>query len=156
MPNDTILDTDDIKRTIKRRFCPYVLLPAVRDILHPSHQPSPKPDNPRIPPTPNNPSRGLDFAKHKDKELLSTNQFFRRVIQKNGLFLKDVPNPMLDDDSEECAKYLFTGGCSNAKCSRQASHSPPTGQRKVNALKFKSECLHRYLAAKKPSDPDFH
>ena len=36
VPSDVILDTDKIKRTIKRRYCPYVLLPAIRDILHPS------------------------------------------------------------------------------------------------------------------------
>ena len=68
VPSDAILDTDDIKRTIKRRYCPYVLLPAIRDILHPS-LPNPKPNNPRNPPTINNPSRGhaLEFNKHNDR-----------------------------------------------------------------------------------------
>ena len=164
VPSDAILDTDDIKRTIKRRYCPYELLPAIRDILHPS-LPNPKTNNPRNPPTTNNPRNPptttdpkpeIKFSKHKDRELISSQQFFRKVIQKNGLFLVGVPNPMLDDDSEECAKYLFTGACGNPKCSRRGSHTPPTGQRKVDALKFKSECLQRYLAAKGPSDPDFH
>ena len=77
------------------------------------------------------------------------------MIKENGPFLKDVPNLMLDDDSEECAKYLFTGPCGNPKCKRGGAHSPPTDQRKVNALKYKSECLQRYLTAKGPSDPDF-
>ena len=166
MPSDAILDTDDIKRTIKRRYCAYDLLPAIRDILHPS-LPNPKPNDSHNPPTTNNPrnsptttnpkpKNALEFSRHKDKELISSHQFFRRVIQKNGLYRKDVPNPMLDDDLEECAKILFTGDCSNPRCSRKDSHIPPTGQRKVDALKFKSECLQRYLAAKDPSDPDFH
>ena len=156
VPGDTILDTDDIKRTIKRRFCPYELLPAIRDILHPP-KPTHNPKIPRNPPGPNNPAAGpgLVFKKHKDKELVSSNNFFRKVIQKHGLFLKDVPNLMLNDDSEECAKYVYTGSCGNPQCKRGGSHSPPTGQRKINALKFKSEYLQRYLTAKRPSDPDF-
>ena len=156
VPADAILDTDDIKRTIKRRYCPYKLLPAVKDILYPP-QPFNAPTIPRNQPPPNKKTggTGLSFVKHADKDLVGTPNFFRRVIQKHGIFLKNVPNPMFDDDTEECAKYVFTGSCGNPKCKRGGTHTRPVGQRKVNALRYKSECLQRYLAAKGPSDPDF-
>jgi hypothetical protein len=156
VPSDDILDTDDIKKAIKRRYCPYELLPAVQAILHPP--PSSGRKKPSDPTPPSNAGRGGDkkgAAKHQDKDLKNSHNFFRQVIQKHGLFLKNVPNPVFNDKSEECSKFVFTGQCSAPNCKRGASHSPPTGARKTNLLSFRAECLERYNAAKGPSDPDF-
>lgn len=154
--SDDILDTDDIKKAIKRRYCPYELLPAVQTILHP---PPPsgrkKSGDPAPAPKAGRGSGKKGPAKHQDKDLKNSHNFFRQVIQKHGLFLENVPNPVFNDKSEECSKYVFTGQCGAPNCKRGASHSPPTGTRKTNLLSFRTECLERYNAAKGPSDPDF-
>jgi hypothetical protein len=153
LPNDAILDTDDLKRSIKRRYCPTRMLPAIQNILHPATSPHASrggPKNPQALATKAGPP-----ARHTDSQLKVSQACFRAVIQKQGLFLPNVPKPMFNSSEEECAKYLFTGLCMNKKCKRKASHTPPTAQRKANAAKFKAECLARYNAAKGPSDPDF-
>ena len=80
---------------------------------------------------------------------------FRLVIQKHGINCRNVPNPMLNANEEECAKHVFTGACMAKDCKRKSAHTPPQGQRKLDSAKFRSECLARYNAAKGPSDPDF-
>jgi hypothetical protein len=79
--SDDILDTDDIKKAIKRRYCPYELLPAVQTILHP---PPPsgrkKPSDPASAPKAGRGSGKKGPAKHQDKDLKNSHNFFRQVI----------------------------------------------------------------------------
>ena len=147
------MDTDDVKRDIKRRTFSYSLPPAIKKILHPS---SSEPKRPRGSDGPDNPKAGDERGsdKHKVKCLKVSKECFRLVIQGCGINRKNVPNPMFNEHKEECAKYLYTGICSK-RCRRNDQHVPPSGQRKVEALKFKNECLERYKTCKKPSDPDF-
>ena len=98
--------------------------------------------------------QSLQFDQHEDKELKRDKAFFREVIQKNGLFLKDCPKPMFNADMEECGKFVYLGICNN-KCPRNASHCLPTGTRKSNLRKFKEDCLSRYKASKHSGAPDF-
>jgi hypothetical protein len=156
MPDDAILDTDDIMRGIKRRHCPFKMLPAIEAVLHPPTPTRGKGSGGGGGGNPDKPSKNqAKTAKHKDSDLKCSHKMFNLVIQKQGLYLRDVPCPMFNANVEECAKYVFTGLCKNSNCERKAAHTPPQGQRKLDLVKYKTECLARYNAAKSPSDPDF-
>ena len=153
MPNNSILETDDIKRGIKRRYCPFKMLPAIKAILHTSMTSKGRGGGGG---TTNKPSKNrVKDDKHNDVDLKCPHTVFNLVIQKQGIHLKNVPNPMFNAKDEECTKYVFTGLCKVPDCSRKASHTPPQGQRKLDCMKFRSECLARYNVAKGPFDPDF-
>ena len=154
IPDDSLLDTDDVKRAIKRRVFDYKLPPKVHRILHSPHT---KGDTRSARREGGGPGRDgkTKPPSHTDADLKKSHKFFRFVIQKNGIHKNGIPKVMFDDTTEECAKYVFTGSCKNDKCPRAPSHVLPTGERKKALLKYASECKARYDASKGPNDPDF-
>ena len=161
VPRDIILDSDDIKRSIMRRTFTFTLPAAIQAILHPvTHQNRGGGERgggrggEREARAPAAPPGQLTFDKHNVKEIKRSRKFFKEVIQKQGLFLPNVPKPMYDETQEECGIYLFTGTC-NPNCARSGAHVPPTGERKADILEYKKSCIARYNANKPANGQDF-
>ena len=131
-----------------RQTFSYILPPDIQAILHPDprqHQRGGGGGGRRETGDPTGQLEKLTFDKHSVKEIKCSRKFSKDVIQKQGLFLPNVPKLMLDEENEECCIYLSTGIC-NPNCARSKAHVPPTGEHKAAILEYKKGCLGRYNA----------
>ena len=155
IPNDAILNCESIQRNILRGIQPLALIPAIKDILHPI-----APSNSNTGPGAGRErERGsgkdsLDFQTHNDRSLKKSRKYYKDVIQQFGLHCQGIPNPMFDEDMEECGKFVFLGSCNN-KCKRKKAHVAATGQRKANLRKFNEDCHNRHKADRGDAALDF-
>lgn len=136
------------------------MLPAIEAVLHPPTTSKGGGGRGGGDGNPNKPTKDQqdkgNTAKHNFSDLKCSHKMFHLVIQKYGLLLKIIPNPMFNANEEESTKYIFTGVCMNPNCKRKSSHTPPQCQQNLDNARFRSECLTRYNAAKGPSDPAFY
>ena len=88
------------------------------------------------------------------KDIKRNRKFLKEVIQKQGLFLPNVPKPTSDKTHKECCIYLFTCVC-NPNCARAGAHVPPSSERKSNILEYKKGRVDRYNVNKPFNGPDF-
>ena len=108
MPDSVILNCQMVKRDIMWGLAKLPLPPSVNNIIHPTATKA-KPPRSDIP----GPGGGgekkdntkCEYDTHAVSQLKGKNRpFFRKVIQKHGIFPQDVKNPKFDNSHEECAK----------------------------------------------------
>ena len=155
IPDDAILNCDSIQRNIIRGIQPLTLIPAINDILHPATSSNKNTNSGAGKAKDGGGGKdSLEFQTHNDKSLKKSRSYYKEVIQKCGLHCSGIPNPMFDEDMEECGKFVFLGSCNN-KCKRKKTHTAPTGQRKANLKKFAEDCHKRHKEEKGNTALDF-
>ena len=104
-----------VKRDIMWGLAKLLLPPSVNRITHPNATKAKPPRSDRYGPGrdgENKYNTKREYDTHAVSQLkIKNRRFFREVIQKHGIFPKDVRNPKFDGSHKECSKNIFTGNC---------------------------------------------
>lgn len=160
VPDESILESDTIRRGILRGTVKPDLPKIVFDVLHPQ----PKRDR-------TDRDRGsaggggggptkkarFEIVHHDNqgRELKMSREQYQRVI--NGArAAKAIYAPKYNEDTSECLRYCFEGTC-NSNCPRAVAHKSPQGNaaRMDKLRKARKDATEWYKNNKKPSDPNF-
>ena len=75
-------------------------------------------------------------------------------MQQCSIHFKIIPNPMFNEDLQECSKFIFLRSCNN-KCARKLAHVKPSSQCKADLKKFNEDGHRHHKEEKGNSAEDF-